>query len=60
MLSPQRMKSSETARLSAESSLREELETRWQKLHELTEESLRVLRAQREVGLGDQAGWEMG
>lgn len=54
------MKSSETARLSAESSLREELETRWQKLHELTEESLRVLQAQREVGLGGQAGWEMG
>uniref|UniRef100_A0ABK0LD22 Coiled-coil domain containing 154 n=1 Tax=Rattus norvegicus TaxID=10116 RepID=A0ABK0LD22_RAT len=48
MVLEQRMKSSETARLSAESSLREELETRWQKLHELTEESLRVLRAQRE------------
>ncbi|XP_034362287.1 coiled-coil domain-containing protein 154 isoform X2 [Arvicanthis niloticus] len=44
----QRMKSSESTRLMAESSLREELESRWQKLHELTEERLRVLRAQRE------------
>ncbi|XP_031207171.1 coiled-coil domain-containing protein 154 isoform X6 [Mastomys coucha] len=44
----QRMKSSESTRLMAESSLREELENRWQKLHELTEERLRVLRAQRE------------
>ncbi|XP_076793267.1 coiled-coil domain-containing protein 154 isoform X3 [Arvicanthis niloticus] len=48
VLSPQRMKSSESTRLMAESSLREELESRWQKLHELTEERLRVLRAQRE------------
>lgn len=56
----QRMKSSENTRLMAESSLREELESRWQKLHELTEERLRVLRAQREVGLDGQVGWEMG
>lgn len=45
------MKSSESTRLMAESSLREELESRWQKLRELTEEHLRALRAQREVGL---------
>ncbi|KAL1779353.1 coiled-coil domain-containing protein 154 [Sigmodon hispidus] len=44
----QRMKSSESTRLMAESSLREELESRWQRLHELTEERLRALRAQRE------------
>ncbi|GAB1300704.1 Coiled-coil domain-containing protein 154 [Apodemus speciosus] len=44
----QRMKSSESTRLMVESSLREDLESRWQKLHELTEERLRVLRAQRE------------
>ncbi|NP_001073398.2 coiled-coil domain-containing protein 154 [Mus musculus] len=44
----QRMKSSESTRQIAESSLREELESRWQKLHELTEERLRALRAQRE------------
>ncbi|XP_031207173.1 coiled-coil domain-containing protein 154 isoform X8 [Mastomys coucha] len=50
----QRMKSSESTRLMAESSLREELENRWQKLHELTEERLRVLRAQREA----QAAWK--
>ncbi|XP_076793272.1 coiled-coil domain-containing protein 154 isoform X7 [Arvicanthis niloticus] len=54
VLSPQRMKSSESTRLMAESSLREELESRWQKLHELTEERLRVLRAQREA----QTEWE--
>ncbi|CAO2642255.1 Coiled-coil domain-containing protein 154 [Lemmus lemmus] len=46
----QRMKSSESTRLMAESSLREELESRWQKLHELTEERLRALRAHREEG----------
>ncbi|CAH6786625.1 coiled-coil domain-containing protein 154 isoform X2 [Phodopus roborovskii] len=44
----QRMKSSESSRLMAESSLREELESRWKKLHELTEERLRTLRAHRE------------
>nr|XP_021492783.1 coiled-coil domain-containing protein 154 [Meriones unguiculatus] len=44
----QRMKSSESTWQMAESSLREELESRWQKLHELTEERLRVMRAQRE------------
>ncbi|XP_021077456.1 coiled-coil domain-containing protein 154 [Mus pahari] len=44
----QRMKSSESTRQMAESSLREELESRWQELHELTEERLRALRAQRE------------
>ncbi|XP_021004958.1 coiled-coil domain-containing protein 154 isoform X5 [Mus caroli] len=44
----QRMKSSESTQQIAESSLREELESRWQKLHELTEERLRALRAQRE------------
>lgn len=51
VLSPQRMKSSESTRLMAESSLREELESRWQKLHELTKERLRALQTQREVGL---------
>lgn len=54
------MKSSESTWQMAESSLREDLESRWQKLHELTEERLRVMRAQREVGLGVQVGWEMG
>uniref|UniRef100_A0A8C2MUH4 Coiled-coil domain containing 154 n=1 Tax=Cricetulus griseus TaxID=10029 RepID=A0A8C2MUH4_CRIGR len=39
----QRMKSSESTRLMAESSLREELESHWKKLHELTEERLRAL-----------------
>ncbi|XP_036050543.1 coiled-coil domain-containing protein 154 [Onychomys torridus] len=48
MAMEQRMKSSESTRLRAESSLREELESRWQKLHELTEERLRALRTQRE------------
>ncbi|XP_076434263.1 coiled-coil domain-containing protein 154 isoform X4 [Peromyscus maniculatus bairdii] len=48
MAMEQRMKSSESTRLMAESSLREELESRWQKLHELTEERLRALRTQRE------------
>lgn len=61
VLSPQRMKSSESTRLMAESNLREELESRWQKLHELTEERLRALRAHREVGgPGWPGGGEMG
>ncbi|XP_006914269.1 coiled-coil domain-containing protein 154 [Pteropus alecto] len=41
-----RMKSSESTRLKAESSLREELENRWQKLQELAEERVRALRGQ--------------
>ncbi|XP_008580166.1 PREDICTED: coiled-coil domain-containing protein 154 [Galeopterus variegatus] len=43
-----RMKASEGMRLKAESSLREELEGRWQQLWELSEERVRVLRGQRE------------
>ncbi|XP_040604254.1 coiled-coil domain-containing protein 154 isoform X7 [Mesocricetus auratus] len=46
----QRMKSSESARLMAESSLREELESRWKKLQELMEERLRAHREQEEEG----------
>lgn len=57
VLSPQRMKSTESTRLMAESSLREELESRWQKLHELTEERLRALWAYHEVG---GPGWPEG
>lgn len=45
----QRMKSSESTRLKAESSLREELENRWQKLQELAEERVRALRGQCKV-----------
>nr|KAF6439989.1 coiled-coil domain containing 154 [Rousettus aegyptiacus] len=41
-----RMKASESSRLKAESSLREELESRWQKLQELAEERVRALRGQ--------------
>ncbi|KAM5199096.1 coiled-coil domain-containing protein 154 [Hipposideros larvatus] len=41
-----RMKASESMRLKAESSLREELESRWQKLQELAEERVRALRGQ--------------
>ncbi|XP_032958007.1 coiled-coil domain-containing protein 154 [Rhinolophus ferrumequinum] len=42
----QRMKTSESMRLKAESSLREELESRWQKLQELAEERVQALRGQ--------------
>ncbi|KAF6271315.1 coiled-coil domain containing 154 [Rhinolophus ferrumequinum] len=41
-----RMKTSESMRLKAESSLREELESRWQKLQELAEERVQALRGQ--------------
>ncbi|XP_019503977.1 PREDICTED: coiled-coil domain-containing protein 154 [Hipposideros armiger] len=41
-----RMKASESMRLKAESSLREELESRWQKLQELAEERVWALRGQ--------------
>nr|XP_019568618.1 PREDICTED: coiled-coil domain-containing protein 154 [Rhinolophus sinicus] len=41
-----RMKTSESRRLKAESSLREELESRWQKLQELAEERMQALRGQ--------------
>ncbi|XP_057603703.1 coiled-coil domain-containing protein 154 [Hippopotamus amphibius kiboko] len=41
-----RMKASESARLRAESSLREELESRWQQLKELDTEHMRALRGQ--------------
>nr|XP_005599129.1 coiled-coil domain-containing protein 154 isoform X1 [Equus caballus]XP_023472426.1 coiled-coil domain-containing protein 154 isoform X1 [Equus caballus] len=42
-----RMKTSESARLKAESGLREELESRWQKLQELDEERVQALWGQR-------------
>ncbi|XP_045045572.2 coiled-coil domain-containing protein 154 [Desmodus rotundus] len=41
-----RMKASESTRLKVESGLREELESRWQKLQELAEERVRALRGQ--------------
>nr|XP_040134054.1 coiled-coil domain-containing protein 154 isoform X5 [Ictidomys tridecemlineatus] len=44
----QRMKASESTRLQAEGSLREELEGRWQRLQELTEERMQALGAQRQ------------
>ncbi|KAK1344670.1 LOW QUALITY PROTEIN: hypothetical protein QTO34_013368 [Cnephaeus nilssonii] len=50
----QRMKASESTRLKVESSLREELESRWHNLQELAEERLRALRAQCKVG---SSGW---
>ena len=49
-VSPQRMKASESARLRAESSLREELESKWQQLRELDAERTRALQGQRQVG----------
>lgn len=39
-----RMKASDSARLRAESSLRQELESRWQQLHERDEERMQALR----------------
>lgn len=48
------MKASESTRLKAESSLREELESRWQKLQELAEERVQALRGQCKVG---STGW---
>uniref|UniRef100_A0A671G4Q3 Coiled-coil domain containing 154 n=1 Tax=Rhinolophus ferrumequinum TaxID=59479 RepID=A0A671G4Q3_RHIFE len=50
-----RMKTSESMRLKAESSLREELESRWQKLQELAEERVQALRGQCKVG---SARWQ--
>lgn len=50
----QRMKASESTRLKAESSLREELDSRWQKLQELAEEHVQALRGQCKVG---STGW---
>ncbi|KAM8777552.1 coiled-coil domain-containing protein 154 [Rhynchonycteris naso] len=41
-----RMKASESTRLKAESSLREELDSRWQSLQELAEERMQTLRGQ--------------
>ncbi|XP_073916053.1 coiled-coil domain-containing protein 154 isoform X1 [Castor canadensis] len=49
----QRMKALESMRLRAEGSLREELDGRWQKLKELTEERMRTLWAQHEQGEED-------
>lgn len=46
----QRMKASESTRLKVESSLREELESRWQNLQELAEERVRAIRGQCKVG----------
>ncbi|MBW01924.1 coiled-coil domain-containing protein, partial [Eschrichtius robustus] len=47
-VSPQRMKASESARLRAESSLRKELESKWQQLRELDAERTRALQGQRQ------------
>lgn len=55
----QRMKASESTRLKVESGLREELESRWQKLQELAEERVRALRGQCKVG-GYSTGWAPG
>lgn len=49
-VSPQRMKASESTRLKAESSLRGELESRWQRLQEQAEERVQALQGQHEVG----------
>uniref|UniRef100_G1QG19 Coiled-coil domain containing 154 n=1 Tax=Myotis lucifugus TaxID=59463 RepID=G1QG19_MYOLU len=49
-----RMKTSESTRLKVESSLREELESRWRNLQELAEERLQALRGQCKVG---SSGW---
>ena len=48
----QRMKASESARLRAESALREELEGRWRQLQELDTERVRALQGQCQVGEG--------
>ena len=48
----QRMKASESARLRAESTLREELEGRWQQLQELDKERVRAQQGQCQVGEG--------
>uniref|UniRef100_A0A452EHN9 Coiled-coil domain containing 154 n=1 Tax=Capra hircus TaxID=9925 RepID=A0A452EHN9_CAPHI len=47
-----RMKASESARLRAESALREELEGRWRQLQELDTERVRALQGQCQVGEG--------
>ncbi|XP_048189021.1 coiled-coil domain-containing protein 154 [Perognathus longimembris pacificus] len=52
----QRMKALESMRLKAESSLREELEVRWQKLLKLTEQHMKTVRAQREEEEGHLLG----
>ncbi|ELK30126.1 Coiled-coil domain-containing protein 154, partial [Myotis davidii] len=49
-----RMTASESTRLKVESSLREELESRWRNLQELAEERLQALRGQCKVG---SSGW---
>ena len=46
------MKASESARLRAESALREELEGRWRQLQELDTERVRALQGQCQVGVG--------
>lgn len=52
----QRMKASESARLRAESALREELEGRWRQLQELDTERVRALQGQCQVGEGQGQG----
>ena len=52
----QRMKASESARLRAESALREELEGRWRQLQELDTERVRALHGQCQVGEGQGQG----
>ncbi|XP_069426591.1 coiled-coil domain-containing protein 154 isoform X2 [Ovis canadensis] len=59
----QRMKASESARLRAESALREELEGRWRQLQELDTERVRALQGQcqgRQGAVGGQPGWGAG
>nr|XP_020742076.1 coiled-coil domain-containing protein 154 isoform X2 [Odocoileus virginianus texanus] len=51
-----RMKASESARLRAESALREELEGRWQQLQELDTERVRAQQGQCQVGRGGARG----
>ena len=46
------MKASESARLRTESTLREELEGRWQQLQELDKERVRAQQGQCQVGEG--------
>ncbi|KAM4819919.1 coiled-coil domain-containing protein 154 [Thomomys bottae] len=52
----QRMKALENTRLKVENSLREELEVRWQKLLDLTEEHMRMVQAQRQEEEGHLLG----
>uniref|UniRef100_A0A673VK79 Coiled-coil domain containing 154 n=1 Tax=Suricata suricatta TaxID=37032 RepID=A0A673VK79_SURSU len=53
-----RMKASESARLKAEGSLREELDGKWRGLQQMAEEHAQALQGQHEVGGGGRGGEE--